>query len=84
MNMWTSATYQRPSGNIGMLLVEVFLKLWELVQVPLFLPQPFARIAKLPSTSTTVATEARRAAAIAANKLTVKSWFESGWTESSQ
>lgn len=37
-SMATRTTYQRPAGNVGMLLIEVFLKLWELIQVPLFLP----------------------------------------------
>lgn len=69
---WTMlTTYRRPPGNVGMLLIEVFLKLWELVKVPLFLPQPFSGIAELPTTSTTVATKARRTTAIAAIKLMV-------------
>lgn len=62
-------TYQRSPGNVGMLLIEVFLKLWELVQVPLLLPQSLTWIAELPSTSTTVASKSRRTtAAIAPNK----------------
>lgn len=65
-------TYRRPPGNVGMLLIEVFLKLWELVKVPLFLPQSFSGIAELPTTtSTTVATKARRTTAIAAIKFMV-------------
>lgn len=64
-------TYRRPPGNVGMLLIEVFLKLWELVKVPLFLPQPISGITKLPATSTTVATKARRTTAIAAIKFMV-------------
>lgn len=57
-----------------MLLIEVFLKLWELIEIPLFLPQAFTGIAELSSTtsSSTVTTKARRATAIAANKLNVK------------
>ncbi len=58
-----------------MLLIKVFLKLWELVQVPLFLPQTIAGIAELSSASATVASEARGTAAIAAIKLAVKSQF---------
>lgn len=56
-----------------MLLVEVFLKFRELVQVPVFLPQPIARVAELAaaaasSTAAAVTAEARRSTAIAANK----------------
>lgn len=68
-------TYHRPPGNVGMLLIEVFLKLWELIEIPLFLPQAFTGIAELSSTTTsssTVTTKARRTAAIAANKLIVQ------------
>lgn len=62
------STYQSPPGDIGMLLIEVFLKLRELVQVPVFLPQSITGITKLPSAAatTTVPTKARRTAAIAA------------------
>lgn len=49
-----------------MLLVEVFLKLGELVQVPVFFPKSITRISKLSSTTSTVATKARRTTAIAA------------------
>ncbi len=65
-NMLT--TYRGLAGDVGMLLIEVFLKLGQLVQVPLLLPQPIARIAELSSTSTTVATKARRTTAIAEKK----------------
>lgn len=66
-------TYHRPPGNVGVLLIEVFLKLWELIEIPLFLPQAFTGIAELSSstTSSTVTTKARRTTAIAANKLNV-------------
>lgn len=55
-----------------MLLIKVLLKLWELVQVPLFLPQPISGIAELAATSAaaTVSTKARTAA-VAANKAVV-------------
>lgn len=51
-----------------MLLIEVLLKLGELVQVPVFLPQTLSRIAVLAAatSSATVATKAGRPAAIAA------------------
>lgn len=66
-------TYHRPPGNVGMLLIKVFLKLRELVQVPLFLPQPITRIAELPpaAAAATVATEARRTTAIASMQIVV-------------
>lgn len=56
----------RPPGNVWMLLIEVFLKLGELVQVPVFLPQSVTGIAKLSSTATTTtaSTETRRPTAI--------------------
>ena len=58
-----------------MLLVEVLLELGELVQVPLLLPQPLPGVTELPSAaaSATVASKARRTAAIAADKSPVKS-----------
>lgn len=60
-------TYHISPGNIWMLLVEVFLKLGELVQVPVFLPKSIAGIAELSSSTstTTVATKTRRSTAIA-------------------
>lgn len=57
-----------PANHVGMLLVKVFLKLWQLVQVPLLLSEAITGIAELSSAtaaSATVTTEARRAAAIA-------------------
>lgn len=48
-----------------MLLIEVFLKLWELIQVPVFLPQPLTWIAELSSTSTPATTESGWSTAIA-------------------
>lgn len=53
-----------------MLLIKVLLKLRELVQVPVLLPQPVAGVAELPSTSpaaAAVAPKAGRTAAIAAD-----------------
>lgn len=68
----------RPPGNVWMLLIEVFLKLGELVQVPVFLPQSVTGIAKLSSTATTTtaSTETRRPTAITEiNKVVCVSFF---------
>ncbi len=40
-------TYSWPPSNFRMLLVEVLLKLGELIQVPVFFPQTITRIPKL-------------------------------------
>lgn len=58
-------TYHRPPGHIGMLLIEILLKLGQLVQVPVFLPKPVPGVAELSSATSTVATKAGRPAAIA-------------------
>lgn len=39
--------YQRSVCDIWVLLVEVLLKLWKLIKVPVPLSQPFTRVAKL-------------------------------------
>lgn len=63
----TRPTYHRPPRDVRVLLVEVLLKLGQLVQVPLLLPQSVSRVAELAATAAAaVAPEARRAAAIAA------------------
>lgn len=64
------SSYKWSTGHIWVLLVEVLLKLWKLVKVPVFLPQPLAWIAKLSyrrptsTASTTTSTKTRRASTI--------------------
>lgn len=50
-------TYHRPAAYVWVLLIKVLLKLGELVQVPVFLSQPFAGVAK-PSSSSAATTSA--------------------------
>lgn len=40
--------YRWSPADIGMLLVEILLEFWELIQVPVFLTQSFPGIPKLP------------------------------------
>lgn len=60
--------YHRPAGDVRVLLIEVLLKLGQLVQVPLFLPQSVSGVAEFTTASAAVAPKARRSAAIPAIK----------------
>lgn len=54
-------TYRWSAGHIRVLLVEVLLKLWELIHVPVFFTQPFTWVAKFPlGGSTPTATTASK------------------------
>lgn len=63
-------SYKWSACGIWMLLVEVLLKLWKLVQVPVLLSQSFTRVAKLswrgsaPIASSTTTTKTRRSPTI--------------------
>lgn len=62
-------TYRWSVGDVRMLLVEVFLKFRELVQVPVLFSQSFAGITELSSSTATTSsatTEPGRSTAIAA------------------